>query len=46
MSKELNAAEGRLGRVVVVRLAPGTDLLKGIPLFELHPVNEVNTKGQ
>ena len=30
MSKELNAAEGRLGRVVVVRLAPGTDLLKGI----------------
>ena len=30
MSEQLNAAEGRLGRVVVVRLAPGTDLLKGI----------------
>ena len=30
MNDEINAAEGRIGRVVVVRLAPGTDLLKGI----------------
>ena len=30
MSEQLSAAEGRLGRVVVVRLAPGTDLLKEI----------------
>lgn len=40
MSEQLNAAEGRLGRVVVVRLKPGTDLLKGIQSaceqYEIH----------
>ena len=30
MSEQLRGAEGSLGRVIVVRLAPGTDLLKGI----------------
>ena len=30
MSEQINAAQGRMGRVVVVRLAPGTDLLGGI----------------
>ncbi len=30
LKEELNAAEGRLGRVVVIRLKPGTDLLEGI----------------
>ena len=30
MNGEIISAEGKLGRVVVVRLAPGTDLLEGI----------------
>ena len=30
MSEQISAAEGRLGRVIVVRLAPGTDLLDGM----------------
>ena len=30
MSEQINAAQGRMGRVVVIRLAPGTDLLGGI----------------
>ena len=30
MSEEFNAAQGRMGRVVVIRLKPGTDLLGGI----------------
>ena len=30
MSEQISAAEGRPGRVVVIRLAPGTDLLGGM----------------
>ena len=30
MSEEFNAAQGRMGRVVVIRLKPGTDLLGGL----------------
>ncbi len=30
MSEEFSAAEGRMGRVVVIRLAPGADLLGGM----------------
>ena len=30
MSEEFSAAQGRMGRVVVIRLKPGTDLLGGI----------------
>ena len=30
MGAEIQAAEGRLGRVVVIRLAPGTDLYDGM----------------
>ena len=30
MSEQMKTAEGRLGRVVVIRLTPGTDLLDGI----------------
>ncbi|MDO4973429.1 MAG: DNA-binding protein [Eubacteriales bacterium] len=30
MSEQISAAEGRLGRVVVIRLAPGADLLGGM----------------
>ena len=30
MSEQMRSAEGRLGRVVVMRLAPGADLLQGI----------------
>ena len=30
MSEQISSAEGRMGRVVVIRLAPGTDLLQGI----------------
>ena len=30
MNETMSAAEGRLGRVVVIRLAPGTDLLDGM----------------
>ena len=30
MNEKLKSAEGTLGRVVVIRLAPGTDLLNGI----------------
>ena len=29
MNEQLSAAEGRLGRVVVLRLKPGDDLLDG-----------------
>ena len=40
MNEQLSAAEGRLGRVVVVRLRPGTDLLNGIQSacehYEIH----------
>ena len=40
MNEQLSAAEGRLGRVVVVRLKPGTDLLNGIQSacehYEIH----------
>ena len=30
MSEQIESAQGRLGRVVVIRLAPGTDLLGGM----------------
>ena len=30
MNEQISAAEGRLGRVVVIRLAPGADLLSGM----------------
>ena len=30
MNEQISAAEGRLGRVVVIRLAPGADLLNGM----------------
>ena len=30
MSEQMKTAEGRFGRIIVVRLAPGTDLLNGI----------------
>ena len=30
MSEQISAAQGRLGRVIAIRLAPGTDLLDGM----------------